>query len=653
MRKTLIAFLCLTCSTLLSSSLARADNTWQPISPEELKMTSEPKAPGASAIFLYRQVDRDDGFKSGEYNYERIKILTEEGRKYADVEIPFIKDVFKIRDIKARTVQPDGTSAEFNGNIYEKTVVKAKGFKSVAKTFTLPDVHVGTIIEYSYTVEMYVWYTYDSQWELSAELFTKKAKFSLKRNPDLSLRVTWPVGLPEGTSAPTKQGDLLVLGTQNIPAFQVEDYMPPVNSLMYRVNFVYSRGPLESDPVKFWQKQGKFWYADFEEFTKKRKAMEEAVRTIVVPSDTPETKLQKIYDRVLQIRNLSFEREKTAQEEKRDKLKFLENVEDVWKRGYGSARAVNWLFVALLRAAGFDSYTVFVAPRSQYVSDQKKLLNPAAFNADIVLVKLPGKDLYLDPAAKFAPFGVLPWFETHVQGLALDKDGGQWVETTGFDSSFAKISRTATFILDEGGTLTGNLTVTLGGMQSMEMRTEARFEDDATRKTILEDLVKESVPAASEVELTNKPDWDNANPALIAEYRVKVAGLMSNAGKRNLLPLGIFGESEKHVFEHATRIHPLYFHYCYLKSDDITISLPSNWEVMSVPPPLSRDAKATLYEIKAQGNKTSLHVTRQLRNELVLLEQNKYGVLRSFFETVRTGDEQQVVLQPVTASATN
>ena len=46
-------------------------------------MTSEPLAPGAPAIILYRQVDRDDnGRTSHEDDYIRIKILTEEGRKY-------------------------------------------------------------------------------------------------------------------------------------------------------------------------------------------------------------------------------------------------------------------------------------------------------------------------------------------------------------------------------------------------------------------------------------------------------------------------------------------------------------------------------------------------------------------------------------------
>src|SRR5271170_5806677 len=64
---------------------------FQPISPDELKMTSEPLAPGAPAVILFREVDRDDnGHTSHEDNYVKIKILTEDGRKYADVEIPFV-----------------------------------------------------------------------------------------------------------------------------------------------------------------------------------------------------------------------------------------------------------------------------------------------------------------------------------------------------------------------------------------------------------------------------------------------------------------------------------------------------------------------------------------------------------------------------------
>ena len=67
-----------------------AGDEWLPITPEELKMTSDPKAPGAPAITLYRQVDRDDSdpMRPHEYNYVRKKIFTEEGRKAnPDLEI--------------------------------------------------------------------------------------------------------------------------------------------------------------------------------------------------------------------------------------------------------------------------------------------------------------------------------------------------------------------------------------------------------------------------------------------------------------------------------------------------------------------------------------------------------------------------------------
>jgi hypothetical protein len=55
-------------------------------------MTSVPEAPGAPAVILYRQVDREDKiFGSQEHVYVRIKVLTEDGRKYGVVKIPSLQ----------------------------------------------------------------------------------------------------------------------------------------------------------------------------------------------------------------------------------------------------------------------------------------------------------------------------------------------------------------------------------------------------------------------------------------------------------------------------------------------------------------------------------------------------------------------------------
>ena len=179
---------------------------FQPVSQDELKMTSEPLAPGAPAVILFRQVDRnDDRYTAHEDNYFRIKILTEEGRKYADVEIPIYREVGNIVNIHARSIRPDGSVTNFDGKVFEKPLVKARGLKYMARVFTIPDVQVGGIIEYYYTVDLREHYIFDSHWILSHELFTKSARFSLKPyqnayNP-FSLRWSWQ-GLPPGTDQP-------------------------------------------------------------------------------------------------------------------------------------------------------------------------------------------------------------------------------------------------------------------------------------------------------------------------------------------------------------------------------------------------------------------------------------------------------------------
>jgi hypothetical protein len=182
-----------------SFPFARATDDWLPITSDELKMTSEPKAPGAPAIYLYRQVDCDDQtFR--QTIYERIKIFSEEGRKYADIELRFEKGINEVKNIQARTIHPDGTIINFDGKTYEKMITKAKGLKYMAKTFTMPDVQIDSIIEYRYVFTQ----SLADPWLLNAELFTKHAKFSLRRSSLFALRLIMPRGLPAGTPADRK-----------------------------------------------------------------------------------------------------------------------------------------------------------------------------------------------------------------------------------------------------------------------------------------------------------------------------------------------------------------------------------------------------------------------------------------------------------------
>lgn len=630
---------------------------FQPVSPDELKMTAEPKAPGAPAIILFREVDRDDrGRTAHEDVYFRIKVLTEEGRKNADIEIQYFKEQGNVVNIHARTIKPDGSIVPFNGKAFDKSIVKARGVKYLAKTFTLPDVEVGSILEYYYTIDLAEDYVFDSHWILSNELFTRNAKFSLHpyTSDFQSFYVRWSWNsLPPGTPQPAEGPDHVVrLEASDIPAFRTEDYMPPENELKSRVDFIYSDEMFEKEPDKYWQKLGKKRNGQMESFVGKRKAMEEALAGIVSPSDSPEVKLQKIYARVQQLRNTSYEVEKTEQEQKRNKEKEADNVETVWKKQYGNGWQLTWLFLALARAAGLQADGVWVSDRYNYFF-APQTMDGRRLDSNVVVVKLNGKDTFFDPGAAFAPYGMLPWVETGVAGLRLDKDGGAWLQTSLPDSKQSGIQRKAELKLTDTGDVEGKLTITFTGLEASQLRVDERLADDAERKKVLEDGVKESIPAASEVELTNQPEWKSSSPSMVADFTLKVPGWVSGAGRRALLPVGLFSSPEKHLFDHTSREHPIYFSYPFERIDDISIDLPLGWQISSLPKPQKEDGHIITYSLESTNDKGTLHLNRTLNVDVLLLEAKYYPALRNFFQVVRTADEQQVVLQPASAGAGN
>ena len=98
---TLVALLSLA-STISHPLMAQ----FQTPTDEELKMTSDPKAPGAAAVYLNIEEVANDPLHYQSV-YARIKVLTEKGKELATQEVPYLKGNFKITDIKARTIHSD------------------------------------------------------------------------------------------------------------------------------------------------------------------------------------------------------------------------------------------------------------------------------------------------------------------------------------------------------------------------------------------------------------------------------------------------------------------------------------------------------------------------------------------------------------------
>ena len=101
------------------------------------------------------------------------------------------------------------------------------------------------------------------------------------------------------------------------------------------------------------------------------------------------------------------------------------------------------------------------------------------------------------------------------------------------------------------------------------------------------------------------------------------------------------------MFEHAERIYPIYFIYPYKNIDDLKVELPLGWKISSIPKPFDNNAKDAQFTLKVDDGNGSLHISRVLRSDLFLLPKENYPALRHFYQTVRSEDEQQIMLQPV------
>jgi Domain of Unknown Function with PDB structure (DUF3857)/Transglutaminase-like superfamily len=635
-------------ASLCAIAAAHADD-WLPIAPEELQLADEPAAPKASAIYLYRQVDRSDR-GNWERVYVRIKILTDEGRSQGSVVIKFDKEREIVHDIEARTVRPDGSIVKFDGTVYEKPLLEGRGVRAMTKTFSLPEVQPGCIIEYRYERLLSGRYVFSSEWIVSADLYTKVAKFSLIPNGGYLLRTTTPAGLPPATIGPKYEHGLYTMVTRDVPAFVTEEYMLPEDELKMRVDFVYLRdSTIDKDAATFWNRWGKQTNSFAKRYMDEPRAMQGALAQIAAPTDSPEQKLRKIYARVGQLRNLSFERRKSAEEAERESAKDNEDVADVWKHGYGNEHQITLLFVALARAAGFEADPVALSTRSRFLFNEQ-MRNPGQLNTAVAVVKLGDQDIFLAPGIPFAPFGTLAWNDTAVKGLRLNDSGGVWVTTPLPPAPASRLERKATLHLTPDAGLEGTVTFTFTGLDALGRRLEERNEDDTERRRRLEDEVKGDMNSAGEVTLTNAPEWSNGDAPLVAIFNVKVPGWGRLAGTRALVPVDIFAGGNRHVFEHATRVHPVYFHFPHQLEDDVTIDLPAGWTVGSVPQPGSADIHVADCKWTADGTPTTLHLKRYLTIDTLLINAKYYGQLQDFFQAVRRSAEEEAVVSIPLAS---
>jgi hypothetical protein len=189
------------------------------------------------------------------------------------------------------------------------TDFKSKSYQLNTMVFTLPSVEVGSILEYTLQIRFDDSVVVPPTWDIQQPYFVRKAHYSFKRadtggreyimdsrGNNLSQLVYGFRLDPDGKyKVVENRNGTFTLDLNDIPATPDEDWMPPINTLKWRVQFYftqYSTGP------EFWQKEGNRWGKEAELFIEPKNGLRQAVSEIVSAGDTEDQKARKIYDAV-------------------------------------------------------------------------------------------------------------------------------------------------------------------------------------------------------------------------------------------------------------------------------------------------------------------------------------------------------------------
>ena len=643
---------------LASPALLQAQ--FQPPTAEELKMTADPKAPGAAAVYLNIEEITNDPKHFHSY-YARIKVLQEKGKELSTVEIPYIHEGSTVSNMEARTVHSDGTIIPLTVRPEDLLIAKTDTYTVGRKVFNLPSVEVGSILEYRYTID-YPEHAYSAPfWEIQKPYFVHQAKYSftpfeaflkngiiykseehlIDSNGIAADTLIWRSNLPPGAKLIADAIGRYKIEVTDIPPKPDEEFMPPIQGILYRVVFSYSNS---EDLQNYWVLETKLWSKQVDHFAEPSKPIHEAVNNLLAPADSDLDKAKKLYKAVQELDNTDFSRKKEKSELKQLKLKTAKRAEDTWAQKSGSSQDIALLYLAMLRAAGLTAYSARVVDREKGVFDPN-FLNFDQLDDDIVILATAGQEILLDPGQKKCPFQTVSWRHSGASGVRQSPDSHDAITTPFQNYKSNTLTRIGDLTIDEHGAATGSFRFIMTGQQALHWRQTALENDLDEVNKQFDRALEPILPDGVEAHIDHFLSLDNPDANLMAVVNVK--GTLGTATSKRLLIPGTFFENRARqpFINEEKRLEPVDMHYGEQVTDQVTYHTSAGLTVEAAP----QDTKVAWQDHAVLVTKTAVapgNVTlgRTFGRAFTVVESKEYQDLRAFYQKVAAADQQQLVL---------
>ena len=621
------------------------------ISQEEIDMKKCSFDPSADAVVLFDVgkssfVRNDNGFDVVFTRITRIKILTEAGKKFAEVSIPFYQEgdiCEKVSIGKANTYTiKDGKISNITvldqSTCYEEKVTE--NWKD--KKFAMPDIRPGSIVEFVYSVRSQYLFNLRN-WEFQWDIPVLYSEYEVRMIPfyEYSWLLQGRKSIDDYKTYEDNSGfkrdfygsefyDMVYkFGLKNIPAFNEEEYISSREDDIVKIDFqlaavhhadggtvkVMTTWPeLVSDYLK---------NEDFGRYI--RKSENNAMKALVMDSMTGKTPIQK-FNYILDYAKDHFKCNST-------KSQFAhKSVSDFLKDKIGNSAEINLWLVGAMHAAGLDADAVLLSTR-KHGKIKSDYPFSSAFNFVIAVVRIDGKPYLADATDPYCPNGRLPIECINDKGLTVSKENMQWFSLQTTSGS----NLTTTFKIDS-----------IGRTQSLQIVSIATdYEALFLRNTygdhkeeLLSDLNKKNY-SVDDSSLRIRFALDRTRPYAYM-YNFKSKSEISN-DKIYLMPFlnEVFSENP---LKQKTRTYPVDIKYPVKRTYKSEITVPEGYKVEFLPAVSSDQDDLFGIEYKVTQNENTINVDFTYEFKHAVYSPEEYSRVKAMFDRIVKKGNEKIVL---------
>ena len=611
--------------SLLTYSQRQDTQTMGRVTLDELQMTTYDQDTIASAVILYEKKfvypSGKKAFDFAKEYYARIKIFDEEAFSFADFNIPSYGNV-EVENLEAITYNLDEQGNMVKSVLNKEDIFKEKStsYKTLNK-FTLPNVKVGSVIEYKYTVHRNNYKVHDFYFQGSIPSIKTEYTAHLSPYTNYNVRLIGYLKPDFSESVVKKKCEGINKCIEvkyvmtDIPAFYEEEYMTSKYNFMSRLSFEekYKDRFVKEGDNSGWESLDKWVENTLETKLNKQGFYRRKLPESIQNESNLLAKAKKVYYYIQD----HFVAGNT------DGKTFGQS----YKNRVTSSSRINISLYNALKGAGFEDVKFMMLSTRENGLPTKLHATLDDFNTDAVRLVLGGDVYLLDATDKKLPFGVLPFESLNGEGRVFDYDKGSYWETINVHKNNT-VRTKVTLEISPEGTITGKTTKTMKGYPALF---ERHYLDGKSMEKCMEDIEAQDVNMEV-LDFRTRNQQELGKP-LIETYSFE---LDEDADNLYLEVAKILDLISENPFKLENRRYPVDYGYTRKSNLILDIKVPEGYELKSIPEDkvygLQNNTASYILKVTKLQNNLRIFIRTQINKTKFLSDE--YVNLKEFYKRV-------------------